>query len=107
MKNETGRLLFIDNVRWTMIILVISMHAADTYSPFGRIWDLSFGPVSGAIFKSGQRGSSFVAKRFFRVCVPSPDCDRFGAGVGGSWMASFGEVHRAYGFSDGGELRGE
>jgi glucan biosynthesis protein C len=30
------RLLFIDNLRWTMIILVISMHAADTYSPLGN-----------------------------------------------------------------------
>lgn len=31
-----GRLLYIDNLRWTMILLVISMHAADTYSPFGN-----------------------------------------------------------------------
>ncbi|SHG66495.1 acyltransferase family protein [Bradyrhizobium erythrophlei] len=30
------RLLFIDNIRWTMIILVLSMHASDTYSPFGN-----------------------------------------------------------------------
>ncbi|MBR1089399.1 acyltransferase family protein [Bradyrhizobium manausense] len=30
------RLLFIDNIRWSMIILVLSMHAADTYSPFGN-----------------------------------------------------------------------
>lgn len=30
------RMLFIDNLRWTMIILVISMHAADTYSPLGN-----------------------------------------------------------------------
>jgi glucans biosynthesis protein C len=29
------RLSFIDNLRWTMIVLVISMHAADTYSPLG------------------------------------------------------------------------
>lgn len=33
----TGRLLFfVDNLRWIMIILVISMHAADTYSPLGN-----------------------------------------------------------------------
>lgn len=31
-----ARLFFIDNLRWTMIILVISMHAADTYSPLGN-----------------------------------------------------------------------
>ena len=30
------RLAFIDNVRWSMIVLVLSMHAADTYSPFGN-----------------------------------------------------------------------
>jgi glucan biosynthesis protein C len=30
-----GRLAFIDNIRWVVIVLVISMHAADTYSPFG------------------------------------------------------------------------
>lgn len=30
------RMLFIDNVRWAMIMLVLSMHAADTYSPFGN-----------------------------------------------------------------------
>lgn len=29
------RTLFIDNLRWSMIVLVISMHAAVTYSPFG------------------------------------------------------------------------
>ena len=30
------RLLFVDNLRWTMILLVLSMHAADTYSPLGN-----------------------------------------------------------------------
>jgi glucans biosynthesis protein C len=30
------RLAFVDNLRWSMIVLVISMHAADTYSPFGN-----------------------------------------------------------------------
>src|ERR1700719_4116846 len=30
------RLFFVYNLRWTMIILVISMHAADTYSPLGN-----------------------------------------------------------------------
>jgi peptidoglycan/LPS O-acetylase OafA/YrhL len=32
----TARLLFIDNIRWSMIILVLSMHDCDTYSPFGN-----------------------------------------------------------------------
>jgi glucans biosynthesis protein C len=31
-----ARLLFVDNIRWSMIILVLSMHACDTYSPFGN-----------------------------------------------------------------------
>ena len=30
------RLLFVDNIRWTMVILVLTMHATDTYSPFGN-----------------------------------------------------------------------
>ena len=30
------RLAYVDNLRWVMIILVISMHAADTYSPLGN-----------------------------------------------------------------------
>src|SRR5262249_20605495 len=34
--NAAQRLLFIDNLRSTMIVLVVSMHAADTYSPVGR-----------------------------------------------------------------------
>jgi len=34
--NAGQRLLFIDNLRWSMILLVISMHAADTYSPLGN-----------------------------------------------------------------------
>src|SRR5260221_7473383 len=34
--SSTPRLLFIDNIRWSMIVLVLSMHACDTYSPFGN-----------------------------------------------------------------------
>src|SRR6267154_2582039 len=33
---DASRLLFVDNIRWSMIILVLSMHACDTYSPFGN-----------------------------------------------------------------------
>ena len=44
------RLAFIDNIRWTMILLVLSMHASDTYSPFGSWYytdrgELGFGTV--------------------------------------------------------------
>ena len=42
------RLLFIDNLRWTMIILVISMHAADTYSPLGNWYFEDKRPLSAA-----------------------------------------------------------
>jgi glucans biosynthesis protein C len=34
--HSAPRLLFVDNIRWSMIILVLSMHASDTYSPFGN-----------------------------------------------------------------------
>jgi glucan biosynthesis protein C len=40
------RLLFIDNIRWTMIILVLSMHACDTYSPFGNWYYTDRPPLS-------------------------------------------------------------
>lgn len=39
------RLLFIDNIRWTMILLVLSMHAVDTYSPFGNWYYRDRAPV--------------------------------------------------------------
>ena len=40
------RLLFIDNVRWSIIILVLSMHASDTYSPFGNWYYTDRSPLS-------------------------------------------------------------
>lgn len=42
------RLLFIDNIRWTMIVLVISMHAADTYSPLGNWYYVDRPPIGPA-----------------------------------------------------------
>ncbi len=45
-QHSHSRLLFIDNLRWTMIILVISMHAADTYSPLGNWYFVDRTPVS-------------------------------------------------------------
>lgn len=41
-------LVFIDNLRWTMIVLVVSMHAADTYSPLGNWYYLDRKPLSTA-----------------------------------------------------------
>jgi glucans biosynthesis protein C len=48
MEPSGSRLIYIDNLRWTMIILVISMHAADTYSPFGNWYFVDRGPLSPA-----------------------------------------------------------
>lgn len=41
-----ARLLYIDNLRWTMILLVISMHSADTYSPLGNWYFTDRSPLS-------------------------------------------------------------
>ena len=42
----TGRLLYIDNLRWVMIMLVVSMHAAVTYSHLGSWYYMEDTPVS-------------------------------------------------------------
>src|SRR3974377_582496 len=42
------RMLFVDNLRWTVILLVISMHAADTYSPLGSWYFTDRRPLSPA-----------------------------------------------------------
>jgi glucans biosynthesis protein C len=47
-QSSRPRILFIDNLRWTMIILVISMHAADTYSPLGNWYYEDRRPLSAA-----------------------------------------------------------
>jgi len=57
------RLLFIDNIRWSMIILVLSMHASDTYSPFGN-WYYVDRPKTG--LESGLN-SGLGTEIFFAV----------------------------------------
>ena len=42
----THRLLYIDNLRWVMIMLVLSMHAAVTYSHLGSWYFMEDTPVS-------------------------------------------------------------
>jgi hypothetical protein len=42
--SPAGRLLFLDNLRLTIIILVIGMHADDTHSPLRQI------PLLRAVF---------------------------------------------------------
>lgn len=43
-----GRLLYIDNLRWVMILLVVSMHVAVTYSHIGSWYYMENTPVSTA-----------------------------------------------------------
>jgi glucans biosynthesis protein C len=43
-----ARLLYIDNLRWVMIMLVVSMHAACTYSHLGSWYYMEDSPVSVA-----------------------------------------------------------
>ncbi len=43
-----ARLLYMDNLRWSMIILVVSMHSADTYSPLGNWYFVNRQPLSTA-----------------------------------------------------------
>jgi glucan biosynthesis protein C len=43
-----SRLLYIDNLRWVMIMLVVSMHAACTYSHIGSWYYMEDSPVSVA-----------------------------------------------------------
>jgi surface polysaccharide O-acyltransferase-like enzyme len=94
------RLAFIDNIRWSMIILVLSMHACDTYSPFGNWYyvdrqpsglatKLSFGVyqsflqaffMAALFFIAGYFSASafdrkgfatFVRDRFLRLGLPT------------------------------------
>jgi fucose 4-O-acetylase-like acetyltransferase len=46
VEEPASRLFFIDNIRWTMIILVVSMHAADTYSPLGNWYFVDRKPLA-------------------------------------------------------------
>jgi len=45
-RTPTARLLFIDNIRWVMIMLVLSMHAAVTYSNHGSWYYNEHVPLS-------------------------------------------------------------
>ncbi|MBV9859320.1 MAG: acyltransferase family protein [Alphaproteobacteria bacterium] len=64
------RLFYIDNIRWTMIVLVLSMHACVTYSPFGSWYyrdrtQMGFGTmVSFAVYQSFLQ-AFFMALLFF------------------------------------------
>ena len=66
----TSRLAFIDNVRWVMILLVLSMHAAVTYSPAGSWYyreHPAVGPLETLLFVTyqGVLQGFFMALLFF------------------------------------------
>ena len=71
------RLLFIDNIRWSIIILVLSMHASDTYSPFGNWYYTDRSPptlgerVFFATYQSWLQGF-FMALLFFLAAYFTP-----------------------------------
>jgi hypothetical protein len=94
------RVLFIDNVRWAMIVLVLGMHAAVTYSPLGSWYyrehppldvgtTLFFATCQGLLqgffmallfFVAGyfvassydaKGGGSFMAGRLYRLGLPT------------------------------------
>ena len=79
------RLQFIDNIRWSIIILVLSMHASDTYSPFGNWYYTDRPPLSlgervfFATYQSWLQ-SFFMALLFFVAAYFTPaSYDRKGA----------------------------
>ena len=80
------RLAFIDNIRWVMIILVLSMHSADTYSPFGNWYYVehpALGPASVLFFGLYQSllQGFFMALLFFIAGYFTPGAlDRKGPG---------------------------
>lgn len=79
------RLHFIDNIRWSMIILVLSMHASDTYSPFGNWYYTDRPPLSvgGRVFFATYQSflqGFFMALLFFVSAYFAPaSYDRKGA----------------------------
>src|SRR5215472_17276965 len=81
-----GRLLFVDNIRWAMIVLVLSMHAADTYSPFGSWYYQERPPIGEAstlffLTYQGFLQGFFMALLFFIAgCFTPKSYDAKGAG---------------------------
>jgi surface polysaccharide O-acyltransferase-like enzyme len=79
------RLAFIDNIRWTMILLVLSMHAADTYSPFGSWYytdrgDAGFGTILAFGLYQTFLQAFFMALLFFIAgYFAAPAFDRKGS----------------------------
>ena len=79
-----NRLQFVDNLRWVMIVLVLSMHAADTYSPLGNWYFVDRRPIglpTLSFFAGWQMflQSFFMGLLFFIAgCFVPPSLDRKG-----------------------------
>ncbi|HEY1926237.1 MAG TPA: acyltransferase family protein [Caulobacteraceae bacterium] len=92
----TQRLVFIDNVRWAMIVLVLSMHAAVTYSPLGS-WYYRERPHVGALetlFFATYQGllqGFFMALLFFVAGYFTPT-SYDSKGPGGFMMSRLGRL---------------
>jgi len=82
----SDRLLYIDNIRWTMIVLVLSMHACVTYSPFGSWYyrdrsAMSFGTtLSFAVYQSVLQAFFMALLFFIAGYFAAASYDRKGAG---------------------------
>jgi hypothetical protein len=80
-----ARLLFVENIRWAMIVLVLSMHAADTYSPFGSWYYQERPPIGEAstlffLTYQGFLQGFFMALLFFIAgCFTPKSYDAKGA----------------------------
>ena len=78
------RLPFIDNIRWSIILMVLSMHASDTYSPFGNWYYTDRPPLSlgeRVFFATWQSWlqAFFMALLFFiAACFTPASYDRKG-----------------------------
>ena len=84
---EAGRLLFIDNIRWVLMVLVVLVHVAVTYTDIGDLWyyreerelDLATGFTLAALCAFGQAFSMGLFFFLAGTFVPGA-YDRKGAG---------------------------
>jgi fucose 4-O-acetylase-like acetyltransferase len=84
---ETGRLLFIDNIRWVLMVLVVLVHVAVTYANIGDFWyyseerevDMATGFILAALCSCVQAFSMGLFFFLAGTFVPGA-YDRKGAG---------------------------
>ena len=84
---EAGRLLFVDNIRWVLMVLVVLIHVAVTYADLGDFWyyregrelDLATGFTLGALCSFIQAFSMGLFFFLAGTFLPSA-YDRKGAG---------------------------